>query len=251
VITLIGGDGWEGGKMTEEEWLECREPQPMLEFLHGPVSDRKLRLFIASYCRRNLHLFHDERFPRSISVAECFADGRIDDTELSQSYIEMSRIWTDSLRPAASERWQSVRVTSFAIMADTCRRAVRPTITSRIIGLAAEGVIRVLAEGIYDDSLQRTEGQVQVQFLHEIFGNPFRLLAINPAWLTSTVVSLASVAYEQRNLPSGGLDAKRLGVLADALEDAGCTNADILWHLRSAGVHVRGCWALDLLLSKE
>ena len=40
-------------------------------------------------------------------------------------------------------------------------------------------------------------------------------------------------------------------ILADALEDAGCTNQDILNHCRGGGEHVRGCWVVDLLLGKE
>ena len=62
---------------------------------------------------------------------------------------------------------------------------------------------------------------------------------------------LARPAYEDRLLPSGHLDPVRLAVLADALEEAGCTDESILTHLRSAGPHVRGCWALDLVLGKE
>jgi hypothetical protein len=64
------------------------------------------------------------------------------------------------------------------------------------------------------------------------------------------VLSLAQAAYEERNLPSGTLDNARLAVLADALEDAGASGA-ILEHLRSEGPHVRGCFAVDLLLGKE
>jgi hypothetical protein len=40
-------------------------------------------------------------------------------------------------------------------------------------------------------------------------------------------------------------------ILADALEEAGCTDAAILSHLRGPGPHVRGCWVVDLLLGKE
>jgi hypothetical protein len=43
----------------------------------------------------------------------------------------------------------------------------------------------------------------------------------------------------------------RLPVLADALEEAGCTISDILDHCRGPGPHVRGCWVVDLLLGKE
>lgn len=62
---------------------------------------------------------------------------------------------------------------------------------------------------------------------------------------------IAEVIYEERKMPEGTLDCTRLAILADALEEAGCNNADILSHCRSAGPHVRGCWALDLVLGKE
>ena len=67
---------------------------------------------------------------------------------------------------------------------------------------------------------------------------------VDPAWLTSTVVSLAQPIYAERAFD-------RLPILADALEDAGCDNADTLTHCRSEGPHVRGCWALDLVLAKK
>jgi hypothetical protein len=92
--------------------------------------------------------------------------------------------------------------------------------------------------------------------LRDIFGNPFRSAPpIDPRWLLwsdSIVKHLAEAAYTERELPSGHLDNARLGVLADALEEAGATDADILGHLRQQGaVHVRGCWTIDLLLRRE
>jgi hypothetical protein len=65
------------------------------------------------------------------------------------------------------------------------------------------------------------------------------------------VLNLAQAAYDERQLPSGQLDAPRLAIVADALEDAGCDNAEILGHLRGAGPHVRGCWALDWILDRS
>jgi hypothetical protein len=87
--------------------------------------------------------------------------------------------------------------------------------------------------------------------IRDIFGNPFHPLSINPAWQTPTVVALAHAAYDNRLLPAGILEPARLGILADALEDAGCTSADILSHLRQPGEQVRGCWVVDLLLGKS
>jgi hypothetical protein len=87
--------------------------------------------------------------------------------------------------------------------------------------------------------------------LREIAGNPFRPVALDPAWRTPTVTALATAAYDERILPAGTLEPDRLAILADAFEDAGCDNADILGHLRSPGPHVRGCFVVDLLLQKE
>jgi hypothetical protein len=64
-------------------------------------------------------------------------------------------------------------------------------------------------------------------------------------------VALARAAYDERHLPSGHLDPARLLVLADALEEAGATDARLLGRLRSAGPHVHGCHAVDAVLGKE
>jgi hypothetical protein len=80
--------------------------------------------------------------------------------------------------------------------------------------------------------------------LRDIVGNPFRPVAIDPAWRTSTVVGLATAIYAERAFD-------RLPILADALEDAGCDQLDLLAHCRSDGPHVRGCWAVDLVLGKS
>jgi hypothetical protein len=63
-------------------------------------------------------------------------------------------------------------------------------------------------------------------------------------WNSSTVVSLAQSIYTDRTFD-------RLPILADALEDAGCTNQDILNHCRQPGEHVRGCWVVDLLTGRK
>jgi len=89
------------------------------------------------------------------------------------------------------------------------------------------------------------EAELQMRFLREIFGNPFRPVAFDPVWRTSDAMALATGIYEERAFD-------RMPILADAHQDAGCTNDDILNHLRDPhATHVRGCWALDLVLGKE
>jgi hypothetical protein len=97
------------------------------------------------------------------------------------------------------------------------------------------------------------ERLAQAGLLRDIFGNGFGSPPLSPAvlaWHGGLAVQLATAAYEERSLPSGLLDSQRLAVLADALSDAGTTDAELLEHLRSPGSHVRGCWAVDLLLNE-
>ena len=92
--------------------------------------------------------------------------------------------------------------------------------------------------------------QRYAEHLRDVFGNPFCPARLPPDCLTPVVATLAQAAFDDLLFPSCTLDPVRLSILADALEDAGCTDA-ILAHLRSPGPHVRGCWAVDLILGKQ
>jgi hypothetical protein len=85
--------------------------------------------------------------------------------------------------------------------------------------------------------------RVQPLLLRDIFGNPFRPVAADPNWLTADVIALARGIYDDKAFD-------RMPILADALQDAGCVNEDVLSHCRTAQVHARGCWVVDLLLGK-
>jgi hypothetical protein len=88
--------------------------------------------------------------------------------------------------------------------------------------------------------------QVRVSLIHEIFSTT----SIDSRLISDTVLKLAQGCYEARDPITGFLDNTRLGVLADSLEDVGCTDASLLDHLRGPGPHARGCWALDAVLGK-
>ena len=77
----------------------------------------------------------------------------------------------------------------------------------------------------------------------EHFGDTHQPVVLDPVWRTSTVVALAKQMY-------GSRDFTAMPILADALQDAGCDNEDILDHCRRPGPHVRGCWVVDLVLGK-
>jgi hypothetical protein len=240
--------------MTEQEWLECKDPQMMMEFLRGKASDRKLRLFAVGCSRRYLHLTRDPRVGEALTVAERFADGRVRDEERStarKAAQQAAQVRGVVARPDApkSER----RAASLAYYA-AARNAMEAA--WNVSCLAVE--VLVWREGGYTTcdwkAIKSAQDANQSELLRDIFGNPFRPVAINPAWLTwndGVLVRLAQAAYEQRNMPAGTLDNSLLAILADALEEAGCTDKDILSHLRGPGPHVRGCWPVDLCLGKS
>jgi len=233
--------------MTEAEWLNCTHPDRMLRFLYGlGASHRKLRLFGCSCFPAIRHLWPDTRVARGVEVAERYAEG-------SARHGEKEAVRTWAMAFVQEDACSGRGIVAGAVA------ALNHNAETASMSLAeAEGCV---AAGWHRDDWRSSRGSekflamcdpagvtardavrsVQCDRLRCIFGNPFRPATLDPAWLTPDVLSLAEAAYDQRRLPEGTLDPARLGLLADALEDAGCHDADILGHLRSEGVHVRGC----------
>jgi hypothetical protein len=224
--------------MTEREWLACADPRPMLEFIRtsGVASDRKLRLLAVAGCRFfcGPAVVFGIAGQRAVEAAERYADGLASREELLQA------------AEAASElAWHDLS----EVFGYQTRESWLEMVAARVADESAAVAVQVLS--ISTDELSYAEmTAAQAARLRDIFANPFRPASISPGCLTPQVVALAQAAYDYRDLPSGRLDPARLAVLADALEEAGCTQEDILGHLRDPGPHVRGCWVVDLLLGK-
>ena len=87
---------------------------------------------------------------------------------------------------------------------------------------------------------------VAAVLLSDMF-NPFRPAPVENSWLVWNDAAIPKMAQTIYDAPA----FDRLPLLADALEEAGCADADILSHCRTPGEHVRGCWVVDLLLGKS
>jgi hypothetical protein len=209
--------------VTEAEWLAQCDPLPMLKFVQTRASGRQLRLFACACCRRVLHLLPDQRSRKALDVAELFADGRVEEPERQKA--------SDILRGVRHDhvKWALVPDAIVAAL-ESMRYAVW---TARSATKAARR-----------QDVRRSEGKAQAELLRDIFGNPIRPVALDPAWRTFDVVALAQGIYTDRAFD-------RMPILADALQDAGCTNEDVLNHCRDADrIHVRGCRVVDLVLDK-
>lgn len=151
--------------------------------------------------------------------------------------------------------WPRLNVFERSEVDDEDRRAerrTRPPITEEVVD--AWCLLRHQSDGLAEYLLSPVARAAQAALLPDLFGNPFRRVHPAPSllkWNDGAIVKLAQAIYEDRDLPSGRLDRARLSVLADALEEAGCIEAEILGHLRVPGPHTRGCWALDVVRSVD
>jgi hypothetical protein len=272
--------------VTESEWLACADPGAMLRRLNGdrdyaaglpaaPPSDRKLRLYACACARQAWHLLSDPRGRNAVEVAERYADGEGDLTDRLRrcdSYLDL----------------EAPHGPAWVLAFNACRP--NPDRLREAIMFPSSAVNAVVTPAL------------QAALLRDVVGNPWRPATLcglsrrpfhnqwahvdvnGSFWLedecpvcrplrTPAVLGIARRAYDLR-------DWDALPVLADALEEAGCEDTEVLGHLRgwgrcgtclgrgasadgfwdcvrcggsgriTVGPHVRGCWSLDVILGK-
>lgn len=241
--------------VTESEWLSSTDPQAMLSFLRdrGSVSERKLRLFAVACCRDVLDII-DELEEAGIGLgrpavmaAERLVDGHATPAEVLQGvddYVGLidsgssrdSQLLGGALPALARPAWDA------AILAS------RHTNRARYREAESRGMRRRGERGLpsEESTAEAVAAAAPIParhcaFVRDIFGNPLAPVTFLPEWRTEAVVALARGIYEDRVF-------EILPVLADALEDAGCADPDVLGHCRGPNAHVRGCWVVDAVL---
>lgn len=188
--------------MTESEWLDCDDPQMMLEFLRGKAGDRKLRLLAVACCRRYWDLLREEGSRTAVLVAERFADGLATREELEGAREEAN--WTagggDGFGPERCCMDLNVRSYDSATAASVVE-ATFDILESRKIAADLAGLPKsqwVKSHGGLTNEQWDDERRAVADLLRDIFGNPFRPASINPAELSPAVVNLARTIYEER-----------------------------------------------------
>jgi hypothetical protein len=240
--------------VTEKEWRECSDPLKMLGFLDGRVSNRKLWLFACGSCRRHANLLADSRCRAVIETGERYADGQANHHELmetsEEAFCRRDDLSDDECLQAAAN------AAAFSVVDPAERDSAVPFFsTASAVQRTSVDLIQLAELSVADEqdpsettiSVQLAddlERSAQCRLLRCIIGNPFRPIAVSPAWLTPTVRELAQSRYDDRAF-------ERLPDLANALEESGCSDIEILSHCRQPGEHVMGCWVVDLLLGKE
>jgi hypothetical protein len=246
--------------MTEVEWLTCRDPAAMLEYLRGRPSDRKLRLFGVACCQRVWASIKGEPFREAVRVAELYADGLA-----TQEEMEAARRTALLLFPPLSGGEQEGAAA--AISAAGSRKGAYLLDASYIpwwedefnrgdphapaVVTARHAALAVACgagqHALFGSAAEPAERREQAGIVRDIFGNPFKPVSISPAVLATqggVVVRMATVIYEGRRWED-------MPLLGDALEEAGVTDQAVLDHCRGPGPHARGCHVVDALLGRS
>jgi hypothetical protein len=194
----------------------------LLERLEGRLSPRQMRLAACAVARL-MGVADQRRHREAIELAEAFADGRAAPHQLAAARFGArslhGQIFWLVCWPPGSDDWPRFL------------QAVE---------------VALLYSGTPRSSLDTPDLRQQAaDLIRDIAGNLDQEISLQPLWgSTPAVRSLAQAIYDER-------DFAALPILADALEEAGCTDARLIEHARQIGTHTRGCWLLDLLLGKQ
>ena len=275
--------------MNEAEWLTASDPQLMFAELGDRCTKRKWTLYLCAglRCIWDQWLYSELSW-KAVEVAERMADGLATEEEIRKTayYAETPTFGYDfvpsHIRQGLGSQTDRKRLIEMGVYREEDIYSPR---TRRIHGESRMDQIKGVNRDEYSDPdfanvysadelghpvvvgqlinaaniaeacfMTRTDQEIELLsrqrdwpggwLLRDIFGNPFRPVVADPRWLTETAVGIARGIYDDRAF-------ERLPILADALQDAGCENADLLTHCREPGTHVRGCWVVDLVLGKE
>lgn len=225
-------------RINERFWLgENSSPESMLTFAQERIENDNRRLFLFSVACFERNEVFKELDQQTQSMLEAIIEAAKQYVDYPDRRQELTSLLEQEQVPIEVQRSFQPRnpwVGAYNSSNESMKLVVREPITRG-----------------FNSPERLAEKKLQTDLLRDIFHNPFAKepIELDPNWRTSTVVELANTIYHEKAFD-------RMPVLADALEDAGCTNQEVLDHCRKdQGAdqcsHVRGCWVVDLILGKE
>ena len=224
--------------ITETEWHSTLCPYTLLNHIQYTTNDRKWRLLAVASVREIEHWVTEDCCRKMMDLAERHSDGLVTDETIESLRHHATRVaWPSQtgIAPYTAD-FVASQVGIAEKGADCVWRArwVHGMVWQVIMAMGTR----------YTDETRALRDESDCQLIREIFGNPFRPMALDAAWHAPTVIGIARSIYEQKQF-------SHMPLLADALEEAGCHLSDVLHHCRSGEQHWRGCWLLDVLLAKD
>jgi hypothetical protein len=212
--------------MTRDEWLSADERQ--IDTVAGSLSPRRRRLLAAAACRTLQEWIDAPAVEAALQTIETFAD-----TGKTRAALKRVRKSIELLRAERSTQRDRAEL-AFALF------VVQVAASENAYGGTVLEALRCLPPLLWSEGDADPTARLRLYpAIADITGAP--ATSFSPAWRTSSVIELAGSIYASR-------DFSAMPILADALQDSGCDNTDILHHCRQGGTHVRGCWLLDWIL---
>jgi hypothetical protein len=243
--------------MSEEQWLACRRPARLLRDARSWLTDRKLRLVLAAYCRRVSDLLTDRDSRSAVDINERYADKKASKRDLGDARRAAARakerVGRRCSAPSGGISWNHYYAAS-AVVHSCCEDLwcddyssvlVEQSVFPSFASYATTGSYSTITTSprvdlvVGDTHRMITHGE-QIAILHHILGNPFRPYEASHAW-PEAVVALADSVY-------AGDHAARLP-LHDALLEFG--HPTLAEHFAAEAIHPKGCWVIDLITQRE
>jgi hypothetical protein len=247
--------------MTEAEWLACDDRKALQSFLlHHPYAprhrniERRLKLHTCACCRLIWDTFPADVCRQGVVIAEAYADGEVGAAELVGAHAVIQNLpqpasagskrvdtpFGSSELPTGPQ-WEAQMASFYATSEPGGRYPAGETLGTASGAMHGPACVIRAAKAL---GLRAKTRRTVLAIFRDVFGNPFHPVSLDLRWRTSDTLALGRRMYESR-------DFGPMPILADALQEAGCDNDDILHHCRQPGVHVRGCWVVDLVIDRE
>jgi hypothetical protein len=246
--------------MTESEWLACIQAEELLKGLTDERDWQKIQELLGASLRRIWHLIPEGAYRQMAELAEHCASGAAtpEDWNAGATWAERTGIQSHdgfgdaSVHPYVRPEYHATRaVFGFFhwIVHEEWERAagVLYCVHQALAWEAAHAVLGegeelMVQRGETKDAILKDEERRLCDLIRDLF-NPFRPVTFDPAWRTPAVLALARAISEERSFGD-------MPLLGDALEEAGCNSGHLLAHCREVREHLKGCWAIDLILDK-
>jgi hypothetical protein len=204
--------------ITEADFQQCRSARRLLAYLPGQGGSRKLRLIACAWHRHILGPYQGQ-VKQLVETAEQLADGLVAPEEMQQA---RDAAVAEAALLLPGWRWEQM-----LRLAEPSARA------------AMDATFEMLLE-----SFEMSDIPLLIHLVRDVLGDVLAPFSPPEEWLRwqgGTLKAMAEVMYKEGTFTD-------LPILADALEDAGCTEPRVLQHCREPGPHVRGCWVIDALM---
>lgn len=225
------------------DWPHLSDPRVLVAVASGmgfTVSARQWRLFACAFGRAAFDWCRNPWFRDALRIAERWADEGTAPRGVKLCRTELERITPPALLREYSEfgdemaEWNGgVENLNYQLRQERERFAW--------VQLA----VRCVNEEprARREEVTKNNRPLAAAVLRDLVPNPFLSLEWKPDWFTSTVRDLARTIYDTREFTA-------MPILADAMQDAGCDDEQILTHCRANKPHARGCWVVDTILGK-